>query len=89
MTEHARYEWNTGRHYTPEGQRIVAEVGEDLVSFYDYSRGIYGTMPRSRWNPLTDLDAVRSYVMANYDGNKYDSGQQAYAFFLRLVCPTA
>jgi hypothetical protein len=79
-----RYEWNTGRHYTPEGQRIVAEVTADTVSFFDASRGIYGTMERTPWL-VESPDAVRSFVMSRYDNNKYSSGAEAYEFFLRCV----
>jgi hypothetical protein len=38
------YEWNTGRQYAADGQRIRAEVTPDGVNFYDMSRGIYGTV---------------------------------------------
>ena len=79
-----RYEWNTGRHYTPEGQRIIAETTPEGISFYDASRGIYGTMERTPWL-VESLDAVRSYVMARYDANRYSSGAEAHAFFLRCV----
>jgi len=89
-----RYEWNTGRHYSPEGQRIVAEVTPDTISFFDMSRGIYGTMERYGMNqcgmaqapwPAGSPDAVRSYVMARYDAGRYSSGAEAHAFFLRCV----
>lgn len=84
-----RYEWNTGRHYSPEGQRIIAEVTPEGIAFFDASRGIYGTMERygmtqAPW-PTESLDAVRSYVMARYDAGRYSSGAEAHAFFLRCV----
>lgn len=83
-----RYEWNTGRLYSPEGQHITAEVSETGVAFYDRSRGIYGTLPLPQHGDLSDALRVRSYVMANYDRNTYSSGAEAHAFFVRLIHET-
>jgi hypothetical protein len=79
-----RYEWNTGRHYSPEGQRIIAETAPDSVSFYDVSRGVYGTIERTPYL-IESPDAVRSYVMSRYDAGRYSSGAEAHAFFLRCI----
>lgn len=80
-----RYEWNTGRHYSPEGQRIVAEVTDERVAFYDFARGIYGTLPLPQYGELSDALRVRSYVMAGYDRNTYSSGHEAHGFFMRII----
>lgn len=79
----ARHEWNTGRHYTAEGQRIVAEVTATGVNFFDMSRGIYGTVTLPTYSTLSDTASVRSHVMGRYDRNEYKGGEEAYNFFLR------
>ena len=85
MTTATAYEWNTGRQYAADGQRIVAEVSADGVLFYDMSRGIYGSMPLPAWGKLSDASAVRSYVMGRYDRNAYESNADAHAFFVRCA----
>lgn len=79
----ARHEWNTGRLYTAEGQRIVAEVTPSGVNFCDMSRGIYGTVTLPAYSTLSDTASVRSHVMGRYDRNEYKGGEEAYNFFLR------
>jgi uncharacterized coiled-coil protein SlyX len=61
-----RIQFNTGRSYTENGQRIVAvEVSPGVVIFKDYDRGIHGKVTRS-------IRLDRSAVMAAYDSGEYE-----------------
>jgi hypothetical protein len=83
MTATTTYEWNTGRQYAADGQRIRAEVTPEGIHFYDLSRGIYGTVALPVYGKLDSAHAVRSHVMHKYDHNAYTGGEAAYSFFLR------
>lgn len=74
------HQWNTGRVYTKHGQRIAAEVLDDLsVRFFDADRGIGGVIDPDdivRENEVlqkykSDGERLRDYVMYRYDYNKY------------------
>jgi hypothetical protein len=81
----ARHEWNTGRLYTAEGQRIIAEVTATGVHFYDMSRGVGGTVALPTYSTLSDTYSVRQHVMAAYDHNRYASTEESRNLFLRLA----
>ena len=80
-----RIEWNTGRYYTAEGQRIVAEVLADFIVFYDTARGFGGTVSLPSFANASDADAVQRHVMRCYDRNDYKSTSEDRAFFNRFV----
>ncbi len=67
-----RIQFNTGRHYTAHGQRIVAQRhADDVVTFYDHDRGIAGEF---------DLHCApfdRATVMAIYDAGSYRMSARA------------
>jgi hypothetical protein len=78
-----RLEWNTGRLYAEDGQRIVAEVVADGVVFYDCARGFGGkvSLPDATGfseMPSLDRAAIQRHVMREYDYNRitsdYDTG---------------
>ena len=69
-----KMEFNTGRHYSPDGQIIRAEVvrveacqifGEDvyIVRFDDVTRGIRGE--------VSVLEFTESAIMRKYDAGQY------------------
>ena len=77
-----KFEFNTGRYYTPAGQRIRVEVerlsdfdsngiADALVKFDDISRMVSGSFPTYLFDTDRPEDIQRS-VMAAYDGGKYD-----------------
>jgi hypothetical protein len=84
-TTTTRHEWNTGRLYTAEGQRIVAEVTASGVHFYDMSRGVGGTVALPSYSTLSDTYSVRQHVMNAYDHNRYSSTEESRNLFLRLA----
>lgn len=67
--------WNTGRHYSTEGQKLVAEVkgicnGDVEVIFHDKTRGIAGRYTaQARWYQ-TEAD-IRKFVMERYDSGNF------------------
>lgn len=83
-----RFEWNTGRFYTAEGQRIVAEVLADCIVFYDTARGFGGTVSLPSFAGAGDADAVQRHVMRCYDRNDYKSTPEDRALFNRIVQET-
>jgi hypothetical protein len=61
--------WNTGRHYSREGQRIAAQVLEDgRIVFVDIDRGIDGIIKGK-----TIDTALAVIVMNAYDENDYSA----------------
>jgi hypothetical protein len=80
-----RIEWNTGRYYTAEGQRIVAEVLADCVVFYDTARGFGGTVSLPCVGNVQDAAAIQRHVMRCYDRNDYKSTPEDRALFNRIV----
>lgn len=59
--------WNTNRHYTPDGQRMVAVLNigafESGVVFMDYDRHIEGVLPVCQFHPIN--------IMEGYDTCSY------------------
>ena len=80
-----RIEWNTGRFYTAEGQRIVAEVLDDCIVFYDTARGFGGTVSLPWGGIIGDEAALQRHVMRCYDRNDYQSTLADREFFNRFV----
>lgn len=64
-----RLQWNTGRLYTEDGQRIVAETVEGGIIFHDIDRCIDGFVP-TVMSPR-DTYEMREIVMFNYDHTQY------------------
>jgi hypothetical protein len=76
------HEFNTGRRYTKEGQRIrwaiIEEVGDggpDIVAFEDLDRGIFGCIPKFLGNDDLINDA---WVLRAYDDHHWHEGFAAY-----------
>lgn len=67
-------QWNTGRHYGPDGQRIVAELEADRrVLFYDHTRMISGRTKRALSEALNQDWQIEEFTMREYDrGQGYD-----------------
>lgn len=70
-----RLQWNTGRSYTNEGQRIIAETVEGGIIFLDMDRHIDGFIPTVR--PPTDNFELKEIVMFNYDHTQYGYHEDA------------
>lgn len=69
-----RTEWNTGRQYTADGQRIVATFDRDTgrALFTDYSRRISGTVDLSAIAEFIESPRdLQAAIMQAYDGNTY------------------
>lgn len=65
-----RLQFNTGRKYTAQGQRIVAVLHEDgVVSFNDHARMIWGEYKSHHPNPIEAF--TREIVLMMYDAGKY------------------
>jgi hypothetical protein len=62
-------EWNTGRTYTAEGQRIVATIRGGTVVFWDCARAICGEC---------DCELTRPAIMACYDAGCYSHPARAW-----------
>ena len=63
--------WKTGRNYSPDGQRIAAEVlPNNLVAFTDLDRGIDGITKKE----LTEGTDIKKLVMRCYDAGFYTEG---------------
>jgi hypothetical protein len=60
--------WNTGAHYSENGQRIAATVVEGGIVFLDMDRGIDGLIPLA--NTVRDL---RAQAQHGYDYGNYVS----------------
>ena len=69
-----KHQWNTGRMYTEQGQRIVVEIREGAMFFSDLDRMINGGIPLGGFfNPDVRADkyAIEKLVMVNYDFGNY------------------
>lgn len=67
-----RIQFNTGRRYTAEGQRIVAILHDDgVVTFMDHDRMIGG-----EFKAASD-DLSKAEVMQAYDGHHYHMSSRA------------
>ncbi len=77
-----RAEWNTGRMYAADGQRVIAELLADgSAVFADTSRGIIGHVD---FVTATTPAELRREVMQAYDLNQYRGDAAAHAFHGRL-----
>lgn len=62
-----RIQFNTGRRYSAQGQRIVAVLHDDgIVSFNDHDRMIWG-----EYKPMFPEDFGKQQVMSCYDSGDY------------------
>lgn len=69
ITTTAQGQFNTGRRYTAEGQRIVwAQFNDGAVYFRDRSRLIDG------WMQTSFAVVDEQEVLAMYDSNSYELG---------------
>lgn len=66
-----RHQWQTGRQYSAEGQRIVAETVEGGVIFRDIDRNVEGFILMV---PPTRPDVLQYRVMVAYDACDYSIG---------------
>lgn len=62
-----RIDFNTGRLYTKDGQRIVAAFYEGKILFWDCARGVYGELLGDR----TKADLNQASLMSAYDNGAY------------------
>lgn len=73
-----KIQFNTGRDYSPHGQRIIAvqerprEMTPARVRFKDLDRGICGAIPVAHWMRTLDAYELQLLVMANYDLGNYE-----------------
>lgn len=78
-----RHQWNTGRLYQKDGQKIIAEVRQvpriadraeidHEVHFKDISRGISGKFPLVR-NHGVDKYSLEQLVMTAYDFGQFEN----------------
>jgi hypothetical protein len=67
-----KHNWNTGRQYTKDGQRITVELHPyEGIYFKDIDRCIMGWIP---WvGIITDMTQLQEIVMFCYDNNSYQS----------------
>ena len=66
-------QFNTGRPYTAEGQRIIVRVsGHEEVQFCDLDRCISGTIKQFPLHRHTSDSALAAAVMQRYDAMQYD-----------------
>jgi hypothetical protein len=63
--------WNTGAHYSENGQRIAATIVDGGIVFLDIDRGIDGLIPLA--NTARDL---RAQAQHGYDYGNYVSAWQ-------------
>ena len=68
-----KHQWNTGRHYDADGQRMVAQVEGNALLFSDLSRHINGVIPTGNFLLGRTLDkySIERLVMTNYDHGNY------------------
>ena len=59
--------WNTGAHYSENGQRIAATAVEGGIVFLDIDRNIDGFIP------LVRVESLREQTQHNYDYGNYTS----------------
>ena len=61
--------FNTGRHYTEQGQIIAAVYRDGIVSFYDVSRCVDGSFEPE--TPIVNEAELQSLLMHRYDHGDY------------------
>lgn len=76
-----KVQFNTGRYYTAEGQKIVAVVVKGGIFFRDHSRGIDGYIVCNMQH-MSESD-VKDNVMLAYDRGMYSYHDGVYAIDLR------
>jgi len=76
--------WNTGAHYSENGQRIAAAEVEGGIVFIDIDRGIDGFIPVK--NALLDL---RDRAQFAYDFGQYDSAWEHPETLKKLAAAAA
>ena len=66
-----QFQFNTGRQYGPEGQRIVVKTTSDGIRFHDVDRGIEGFI---KCNPvhLESKSEIKEILMFCYDRGVYE-----------------
>jgi hypothetical protein len=81
MREPIKFEFNTGRHYAADGQRIKCEyswsekIGSYVIRFDDVSRGIPGWIVYGgRADGEEGRRLMQAAVMAAYDHQAYAQG---------------
>lgn len=78
-----KFEFNTGRLYTKEGQIIRVEIADGRCWFYDESRGIAGSIEWNRYDGPSQRE-VQEIVMQAYDhGNTRYEGMPNRGDFAR------
>lgn len=65
-----RIQFNTGRHYTESGQRIVAVKDNGVIFFNDIDRGIDGMFDASD-DTFGPVELSQFVIMSRYDNNNY------------------
>lgn len=72
-----QFQFNTGRQYGPEGQRIVVKTTSDGIRFHDVDRCIEGFI---RVNPseLQTYGEVQRTLMFCYDRGIYEHDMDSY-----------
>lgn len=69
--------WQTGRQYTPDGQRIAAMLTVDGLAFVDYDRNVDGV---SKACPFIEVDIMKAYDECLYSGARFLSSLTAVKF---------
>jgi hypothetical protein len=76
-------EWNTGRPYQRDGQRIKAKLLEDgSVVFADMSRLVDGHMGLDIRKLIKSPEALQRYVMSCYDKSMYTSTMDSWKYLM-------
>jgi len=74
-----RIQFNTGRKYSIEGQRIVAILTDGILYFNDLDRNVSGSFEVPEWDEWFAL--TETQVMATYDGGYFqhiESGVETF-----------
>jgi hypothetical protein len=58
--------WNTGAHYSENGQRIAATIVDGGIVFLDIDRGIDGLIPLANTARDLRMQAQHGYDYGNY-----------------------
>lgn len=76
MNPGMKTQWNTGRVYCSDGQRMSARIDPaNVVVFSDHSRGINGLIPLGNYVRFEGPRDLRDFVMWNYDRGNYSGSQ--------------
>jgi hypothetical protein len=70
-----KVQWQTGRFYTEQGQRMVAQTSGKYIQFTDLDRGINGVIPLATDHCIDSKYDLREVTMFNYDRNNYVCSQ--------------